>query len=324
LSHNEGICDKRIGKGPEGRQGALALKKIRIEAPTYVKVLCIVYTHSNRHHVLQSIVETWGSRCSGFLAASNKTDKKVGAVDLSHLGNESYQSMYQKVRSIWAYVHRHYLMKYDFFFIGGDDVFVIAENLKHSLKDYDPDKTPLYLGGAMTRHPLIRKRYCGGGSGYVLNRACLRVLVEQMFDKPECRPLEIRSDEDVIISDCLRPIVNCTHSVDEHDETRFHPLSAQFHASWAYPTSANWFPQLLLKHSNITATMKPMLESVSETSVSFHLVLESQFAQLTAPATNFSDKGMRRYHALLFNLCENLSLSNWTPRVRRKQRADPH
>ena len=304
-----GVCDLPFGTGLEGRRGTKGLQKIRIAPPSNKTVLCIVYTHSNRHVILQSIVETWGQRCDGFLASSNRTEIQLGAVDIPHMGNESYGAMWQKVRSTWAYVHDNYMNDYDFFHIGGDDMFVIAENLKNAVKDYPSEGEPIYLGGAMMRFPQATKRYCGGGSGYTLNRASLRVLVEERFDMPECKPNDIRADEDVMVSDCLRSLVNCVHSVDDKDETRYHPYHAHFHAWWRFPNAANWYPEDLLRQG-ITATMKGRLESISATTVSFHLVKTSIHE---APETNFSDRGMRRYHAILFGLCPNQSIADVNP-----------
>jgi glycoprotein-N-acetylgalactosamine 3-beta-galactosyltransferase len=304
-----GVCDIPFGKGLEGRRGTKGLQKIRIAPPANKTVLCIVYTHSNRHVILQSIVETWGRRCDGFLASSNRTEVRLGAVDISHIGNESYGAMWQKVRSTWAYVYDNYINDYDFFHMGGDDMFVIAENLRNAVKDYPSDGEPIYLGGAMMRYPRRFRRFCGGGSGYTLNRAALRVLVADRFAMPECKPNDIRSDEDVMVSDCLRSVVNCTHSVDDKDESRYHPYHAHFHATWTYPDPANWYPAELLVQG-ITATMKGGLESISETTVSFHLVKTNIH---NAPETNFWDRGMRRYHAILFGLCPYLSIANVNP-----------
>ena len=35
-----------------------------------------------------------------------------------------------QVRSIWLYVYTHYFDDYDYFYIGGDDLYVIVENLR--------------------------------------------------------------------------------------------------------------------------------------------------------------------------------------------------
>lgn len=158
----------------------------------------------------------------------------------------------------------------------------------------------------MMRYPRRFRRFCGGGSGYTLNRAALRVLVEERFDMPECKPNDIRSDEDVIVSDCLRSVVNCTHSVDEKDESRYHPYNVDFHASWRFPDAANWYPADLLLQG-ITATIKGRLESISETTVSFHLVKPANLEN--TPVTNARDRGMRRYHAMLFGLCPNQAIA---------------
>lgn len=79
---------------------------------------------SNRHDtLLQTIVETYAPRCDGFMAASNLTNRTLGAVNLPHAGgHESYtQNVEYKVRSIWSYVHDHYLHDYDYFHLNGDD-----------------------------------------------------------------------------------------------------------------------------------------------------------------------------------------------------------
>ena len=46
-------------------------------------------------------------------------------LDILHVGGEeSYQNnMWQKARSIWAYISDHYLDDYDWFHLGGDDLF---------------------------------------------------------------------------------------------------------------------------------------------------------------------------------------------------------
>jgi hypothetical protein len=54
------------------------------------KLLCVVYTHSNRGRAIRAVTETWGWRCDGFFAASNLTDPSIGSIDLPHKGPETY------------------------------------------------------------------------------------------------------------------------------------------------------------------------------------------------------------------------------------------
>ena len=88
------VCEIPFGKGPEGRRGIKGLQKVKIihDIPTGYRrkrILCIVYTHSNRHDRIRAIVETYATRCDGFMAASNLTDPTLGTVNLLHEGPEA-------------------------------------------------------------------------------------------------------------------------------------------------------------------------------------------------------------------------------------------
>ena len=49
---------------------------------------------------------------------------------IKHEGPEEYNNMWQKSRAIWKYINFHYIDDFDWFVLGGDDVFVIVENLR--------------------------------------------------------------------------------------------------------------------------------------------------------------------------------------------------
>ena len=111
--------------------------------------------------------------------------------------------MWLKVRAIWQFVHRHYLDDFDIFHIGGDDHYLIVENLKYMVQTQQFGAAmPLFLGGSMVDFPITQHRYCGGGSGYSLNRAAVRLLVEDTFPYHWCRPHHQAADEDRWIA-CL-------------------------------------------------------------------------------------------------------------------------
>ncbi len=96
------------------------------------------------------------------MVASNKTDESIDAVDIPHEGLEEYFNVWQKIRSIWAYVYDNYYNDYDWFHIGGYDMLLIVENLRLYLESdeiktaasggvYVPNgnethQVPLYLG----------------------------------------------------------------------------------------------------------------------------------------------------------------------------------
>lgn len=79
--------------------------------------------------ILQAIKDTWARKCHAFLAFSTVNDPTIPSVEIPHLGPESYMNMWQKTRSIWKYVYAHYLDEFDYFLLGGDDMYYIMENL---------------------------------------------------------------------------------------------------------------------------------------------------------------------------------------------------
>lgn len=117
------------------------------------RILCMSYTLSKFHPTaVKDIRQTWGRKCDGYIAMSDKTDPMVPSIDIKHTGPESYDNMWQKVRSIWKYVHKHHVKEYDYFILGGDDLFVVVENLRKYLtsdeivKATEEGTKPIFLG----------------------------------------------------------------------------------------------------------------------------------------------------------------------------------
>lgn len=49
---------------------------------------------------------------------------------IKHEGPEEWGNMWQKSRAIWKYIDKHYKNDFDWFVLGGDDIFIIVENLR--------------------------------------------------------------------------------------------------------------------------------------------------------------------------------------------------
>lgn len=295
------VCDIPPGEGEEGPAGIQGLYKIKTamkdaitENPPPVKLLCMVYTHSNRHdNALQSVVETYAPQCDGFLAASNLTDPTVGAYNLSHYGPESYGNMWNKVQAMWYFVHDHYLLEYDWFHIGGDDMYVIPDNVRRLTIKYN-HKRPWILGASIPNSKNPKRRFCGGGAGYTLNRQAVHLLVNR-FSTNQC-PAAMASDEDVRLSRCLEDAgIKCQDTNDRAEEARYHHLDVQFHASWVPTRNSVWLWEKLQYFHNIRGNQS-QLEQISNTSVSFHL----DKGTIRSRAV---DRGIRRYHAILYDKC---------------------
>lgn len=144
---------------------------------------------------------------------------------------------------------RTYSIQYDYFHIGGDDLYLIVENLRLYLESeeielasnggrYLPDgtedtQTPLFLGRRFAEGGDRDRMFISGGSGYTMNRAALKALVVDAF--PQCFPHMHTFSEDVMVATCLRKV----RYVINHWQICFISLSlllivSSFPARWTY------------------------------------------------------------------------------------------
>ncbi len=57
-------------------------------------MFCMIYTHSNEHHRVKAIVNTWGrGECYGFFVASNTTDLLLLSINAINLTNEGPEEL---------------------------------------------------------------------------------------------------------------------------------------------------------------------------------------------------------------------------------------
>jgi glycoprotein-N-acetylgalactosamine 3-beta-galactosyltransferase len=194
----------------------------------------MTYTISSRHtDQVRGITETWARRCDGYLAMSNATDPSVPSVALTHDGPESYFNMWQKVRALWQHVAASpqlLLQRYDFFFLGGDDVYLIPDNLRRLLRrlDASPDDA-WYLGRRLADADQPGAFYHSGGAGYVLSRGAVRRLVEDGLQSSFCRPHDAVLWEDVNVGHCLAYLgVVALDTADEAGRQVFHFQTPEF------------------------------------------------------------------------------------------------
>lgn len=291
------------GMGPEGPEAYdVIVEKIKVANDTSnnIKVFCSIYTHKGGNDRVTAIRETWGKRCDGFMAASTYTQPEEGTVNILHQGIPgAYRSIWQKVRSMYAYIYANYLDDYDFYYFSGDDVFLIVENLKAFLasepvvqasggSDYP---IPFYTGGWTIPSWLWRKNpnmerviYAGGGPGYVLSRSALKLFVENGL--MSCDADKQDSPEDLHAGTCLKKVLNASvyNASDESGAFRFHHLDPHWAVSFQpgmridkklNPNSQRSYAflrrqrGLLLEHG---IPFKLGFDQVSESSISFHIL----------------------------------------------------
>ena len=271
---SELVCGAGPGRGMEQDAGyKLLVEKMRVLQPSEKqstrfhtnasqhtrkpRLLCMVYTYSKMRHLVRSQALIWGKDCDGFLAFSNETLPSLGIyqlplVDYSNgppyqdspawLGaqpptEEAYQNLWQKVRHMWKHVHDHHLGDYDYFYISGDDVYLIVDNLRAYLEDLSAlesrsnsmEVTPRFFGSYLPTRSVL-----AGGPGYVLNRAVLKRYVGLNRNGnltsasiwSHCLAGLNKASEDLHISYCIQQFLkikgNDTDTRNSRGEQRFH------------------------------------------------------------------------------------------------------
>ena len=261
------------------------------------KILCMIYSTSEGHAKIQRIRETWGPKCDGFMVASNVTNPEFNAVSITHKFDERYKNMWQKVRTMWSYVYDHYYNDYDWFHVGGDDLYLIVENLRYYLESeeiktaanggvYLPlgnetKQVPLYLGCRQKRRGRKKDIYNSGGSGYTLNKAALKALVTNGL--PKLYVDTKTSAEDVLIAWVLRRLAIFPYETkDEMGSERYNPHSPGFLYRYRKSNAkGDWY-------SRYSIDIQPGLNHSSVHSVAFHYI---------------KNDDMYKLHALLYGLC---------------------
>jgi len=233
-------------------------------------IMCMVYTVESKHATnIRAIRETWASYCDGFLAFSTVSDPRIPTKSVPHAGPEAYGNMWQKVRSIWQFVGNHYLEDFDFFYLGGEDLFVVPQNLKRYLQlvlDNDggtPDDH-LYLGRRFQRD---NDTFNTGGAGYTLSRGTLRKYVFEGWEHPDCFKDFRGSAEDLLLAMCLRDAFGIVpmDTRDSELRERFHHFSPQ--REYEYQPGGGWY-------ANYNRNWPPLPEEMccAPESISFHYI----------------------------------------------------
>jgi len=264
------------------------------------KIFCLVYTIEKFHDRIPAIRETWANKCDGFMVGSTKTDKALGTVNILHEGEEEYNNIWQKVRSMWSYIYDNYYEEYDWFHIGGDDLYLLVENLRLYLESEEiqlasnggelvPDgkqafQVPLFLGRRFKKVGNAERMYNSGGSGYTMNKAALKALVVDAF--PTCMPHRKTFAEDVMVAQCLRNKINVFpfDTKDNEGGERYMPFQPQHHLNYRPPKNLkdDWY-------ANYSVDIKYGLDHCAAKSVAFHYIKGNM---------------MKRLHAILYGKCD--------------------
>ena len=91
---------------------------------------------------------------------SSKSDSDLPTVRLNV--TEGRDKLWAKTKNAFTYVYRNHHQDYDWFVKADDDTYMIMENLRFLLKDFNTSD-PLYFGRKFK--PYVHQGYMSGGAG---------------------------------------------------------------------------------------------------------------------------------------------------------------
>eukprot|EP01041_Mallomonas_annulata_P004115 gene4115-8174_t len=244
------------------------LSMIRTDTSPGPKIFCGMYTMETKHKTnVRAVRDTWGKRCDGFMAFSTVNDPEIPAIVVPHEGPEDYNNMWQKSKSIWEYIGTHYVKEFDWFLMGGDDMFYIIENLKdylgsEEIKLKQSEDKGMFVGRRF--FPPKQIVFNSGGAGYLLDKKALQVLM-QHIETPKCFPHQVGFWEDVNIAHCLKVggDIDPYDTRDSQKRERFHPFTPGHHLGYRIPKNPDWYAQY-------NPELKTGFDCCSDRSISFH------------------------------------------------------
>ncbi|XP_070574455.1 glycoprotein-N-acetylgalactosamine 3-beta-galactosyltransferase 1-like isoform X2 [Ptychodera flava] len=201
-----------------------------------IRILCWLTTSPQYAQTrLPHVKSTWGPRCDKTLYFSSFEDEDFPIVKLN--ATEGHAFLWGKTKAAFKYVYEHHFDEFDWFFKADDDTYLIIENLRFLLSQFDTQQ-PVFLGHSLY-NTALNTTFASGGAGYALSKAALQRFVEcGINESTKCSQLEV-GREDVELARCLKKLgVKHVDSRDPLGRQRFIPFDP-----WKYMTGhvAPWY-----------------------------------------------------------------------------------
>ena len=176
------------------------------------RLLCWIMT-TNFTLKGKTVKETWGKRCDVLLFLSSKTDPDSPATIGLDVG-EGRDELWDKTRAAWDYVYQHHLHDAEWFLKADDETYMIIENLRYLLSNYNPAE-PHFVG----RYFKDEGEYKGEGLVYIFSREVLDRF-KKALGKPTCTKENVGEGE--ALETCVKALgVLPTDTRDSMDRETF-------------------------------------------------------------------------------------------------------
>ncbi|XP_064648226.1 glycoprotein-N-acetylgalactosamine 3-beta-galactosyltransferase 1-like isoform X2 [Lineus longissimus] len=263
-----------------------------------VRVLCWTMTNpSNYKTKAVHIKATWAKRCNKHIFMSSTYDPNLPTVKLDI--QEGRNNLWGKTKAAFKYIYDKHFDEYDWFLKTDDDTYVILENLRHLLSNFNSED-PIYFGRKFKKY--VRQGYFSGGAGYVLSRESLRRFVEKGLNGI-CRPNN-GGAEDVELGLCMQRVgVKAGDSRDDLGRERFHPFKPEHHL----------IPDALPKNfwywSWVYYPTKNGPGCCSDYAISFHYISSEQMYELEYLVYHVKPFGITQLYSIPKHIRDKLRLS---------------
>lgn len=249
-------------------KGEEYLKKYLVDEVT---VLCMVMTSPENHYRIAHIKATWGRRCNVLLFFSSADNETTPTIALPVAPGENYD--WRRTKQAFKYVHdKNYLHDVDWVLKTDDETYVVVENLRYLLVNFDPNEAVYFgryvkYGSVLPGSKNEAHGFMDGRAGYVLSKEAARKFAVEGFDRNKTCGEDENVDDELEMGKCMELLkVKAGVSEDRLGRGRFHPKKPSDHIR--LQLVSNTFSNLTNTHN----LYDDNLNCCSDLAITFHRI----------------------------------------------------
>lgn len=188
-----------------------------------ITILCWLNVKSIDTNQFDAIKNTWGQRCTKFIAIASSTDTKIDSSDIFQVSGAADKSSY--LAQVYSFIAENYIDQFDWFINTDGRSFVVMENLRYHLYAHNPSDSLVF--GLLKNSTSVKQQqqqYLSMSAAFVLSRQAVTDLNAGFLSQTEknCALAAKRSDDEIHFSRCLREVgITFGKSTDHHDKILF-------------------------------------------------------------------------------------------------------